>query len=526
MLSAVSEKKRVARGITMNWLAFGFSSGVAFFLSPFVVHRLGNITYGVWALVVSLISYMGLLDLGLRGAVVRYVSHHRAQGGHEEASRIASAALWLRFCISFLAILIGLFFARFTPQYFHIPGELQSAARLAIAVAACSFGVTLLGGVFGGILAAFHRFDLLSAVSITQTAARALGVVWILEKGHGIVALACWEFVVVLAANLSLVALAFRTYPQLRIVPKKPDEKTLKAIWGFSAYIFIIQVCVQVMYYTDNVVVGVCVSAAAITFYSIGGTLIEYIRQMIASLVTTFLPLASKLEAGGQRSELQNLLIKGTNAALAVSLPFEVVLLFRGPTFIGLWMGSQYATVSGHVLQILLLGHILSVTTHTSANIAYGIGKPKPIVLWRVGEAIVNFVLSILLARRIGITGVAWGTAIPSLFISLFFFPRFMSKLMGLPLGDYFRKGWAPAFLAAAPFAITCIVTDRYWHPTTLLHFIGQVAIIFPIYLIGVLLFFGRDVLEFLQSQEMLPGWLPRYLPASQLEKDKVKTAG
>ena len=43
LLGAVSENKRVARGITMNWLAFGFSSGMAFFLSPFVVHNLGNI---------------------------------------------------------------------------------------------------------------------------------------------------------------------------------------------------------------------------------------------------------------------------------------------------------------------------------------------------------------------------------------------------------------------------------------------------------------------------------------------------
>ncbi len=508
----------------MNWLAFGFSSGVAFFLSPFVVHRLGNITYGVWTLVVSLISYMGLLDLGLRGAVVRYVSRHRAQGEHEEANRIVSAALWLRLAISALAILIGLFFARYTPQYFHIPAGLQSAARVAIAVAAASFGITLLGGVFGGVLAAVHRFDLLSAVAISQTSFRALGVVWLLEKGHGIIALACWEFAVVLAANLTLVLLAFHSYRELRILPAKPDRKTLENIWGFSAYIFIIQICVQVMYYTDNVVVGMCVSAVAITFYSIGGTLIEYIRQMIASLVTTFLPLASRLEAGGQRGELQSLLIKGTNAALAVSLPIEMVLLFRGPTFIGLWMGSQYAIASGHVLQILLLGHILSVTTHTSANIAYGVGKPKPIVLWRVGEAIANLSLSVILARRIGITGVAWGTAVPSLFISLFFFPRFMSKLVGMPVGAYFRKGWGPAFLGATPFAIACIVADKYWIPTSLLHFLFQVAAIFPIYLLGVILLFGGDLLAFLRNQEVLPGWLSRRLPSPLLEKDKAET--
>jgi O-antigen/teichoic acid export membrane protein len=508
----------------MNLLAFGFSSGVAFFLSPFVVHHLGNITYGVWTLVVSLISYMGLLDLGLRGAVVRYVSRHRAQGEHEEANRIVSAALWLRLCISVFAILIGLFFARYMPQYFHIPAGLQSSARVAIAVAATSFGITLLGGVFGGVLAALHRFDLLSTVAISQNSFRALGVVWILERGHGIIALACWEFAVVLAANLILVLLAFRNYRELRILPAKPDQKTLKGIWGISAYIFIIQICVQVMYYTDNVVVGMCVSAAAITFYSIGGTLIEYIRQMIASLVTTFLPLASKLEAGGQRSELQSLLIKGTNAALVASLPIETVLLFRGPTFIGLWMGSQYAIVSGHILQILLLGHILSVTTHTSANIAYGVGQPKPIVLWRVGEAIANLSLSIILARRIGIAGVAWGTAVPSLFISLFFFPRFMSQLVGMPVGVYFRKGWVPAFLAATPFAIACIVADKFWIPTTLLHFLFQVAVVFPIYVLGVVLLFGGDLLTFLRNQELLPGWVSRRMSSPLVEKVKAET--
>jgi O-antigen/teichoic acid export membrane protein len=397
---------------------------------------------------------------------------------------------------------------------------------LAITVAATSFGVTLLGGVFGGILAALHRFDLLGAIAISQTTVRALGVVWLLREGHGIVALACWEFVVVLTANLVLVLLAFRNYPQLEIVLDKPAEEILNAIWGFSAYVFIIQVCVQVMYYTDNLVVGACVSAASVTFYSIGGTLIEYIRQLTSSLVTMFLPLASKLEAEGQRQKLQNLLIKGTNAALAAALPVEVALLFRGPTFIRLWMGSQYATESGRVLQILLLGHILSVTTHTSANIAYGMGRPKPMVLWRVGEAAANLVLSIILVGRMGISGVAWGTTVPSLFISLFFFPRFVSKMVGLRVSTYLRRSWLPPFLGVIPFALACFVTDRYWHATTLVHFFVQLIVILPIYILSIAFFFGRDLLEFLQSLGVLPARLSRLLRPSGSEKEEAGTAG
>jgi O-antigen/teichoic acid export membrane protein len=496
----------------MNWLAIGFSSGVAFFLSPFVVHHLGNVAYGVWTLVISLISYMGLLDLGLRGAVVRYVSRLNAQDDHQRVNQTVSAALWLRFWISLIAVLIGLILERYAPEYFHVPAELLGPARLAIAVAATSFGVTLLGGVFGGILAALHRFDLLGAVAISQTTVRALGVVWLLREGHGIIALACWEFIVILTVNLVFILLAFRNYPQLEIVLQKPAEEILNAIWGFSAYVFIIQVCVQVMYYTDNLVVGACVSAASVTFYSIGGTLIEYIRQLTSSLVTMFLPLASKLDAEGQRQKLQNLLIKGTNAALAAALPIQVALLFRGPTFIRLWMGSQYAAESGRVLQILLLGHILSVTTHTSANIAYGMGRPKPMVRWRVGEAAANLVLSILLVGRMGISGVAWGTTVPSLFISLFFFPRFVSKLVGLQVSTYLRKSWLPPLLGVIPFALACFVTDRYWHATTLVHFFAQIFVILPIYILSVILLFGRDLLEFVQGLGVLPAKLSRLL--------------
>jgi O-antigen/teichoic acid export membrane protein len=515
----MSENNRFARSVAMNWLALGFSTCVAFFLSPFVVHHLGNVAYGIWTLVISLISYMGLLDFGLRGAVVRYVSRFKAQDDHRSANRTVSAALWLRFWVSLVAILIGLFLAHYTPEYFHIPAELQRPARLAITVAATSFGVTLLGGVFGGILVALHRFDLLGSIAISQTTVRALGVIWLLREGHGIVALACWEFVVVLAANLVQVLLAFRNYPQLEIVLAKPAEEILSAIWGFSAYVFFIQICVQVMYYTDNLVVGACVSAASVTFYAIGGTLVEYIRQFTSSLVTTFMPLASKFEAEGQREKLQNLLIKGTNAALAVALPVQVALLFRGSTFIRLWMGSQYATESGRVLQILLLGQILSVTTHTGANIAYGMGRPKPMVLWRVGEAAANLVLSIILARRIGISGVAWGTAVPSLFISLFFFPQFASHLVGLRVGTYLRKSWVPPFLGVIPFALACFVTDRYWHAATLVHYLIQLAAIFPIYILGIAFFFGRDLLEFLQSLNVLPPRLSRLLRPSGPEK-------
>ena len=71
-------KKRFAINVGMNWVAMATGMVVPFFLSPFIVRHLGPIGYGVWILAVSTVSYLNLLDMGLRSSIVRYVSKNSA----------------------------------------------------------------------------------------------------------------------------------------------------------------------------------------------------------------------------------------------------------------------------------------------------------------------------------------------------------------------------------------------------------------------------------------------------------------
>ena len=59
--------RRIVQNIFSNWFALAITTLVGFFLSPYVVHHLGNLTYGVWVLTLSFTAYMNLLDLGLGG---------------------------------------------------------------------------------------------------------------------------------------------------------------------------------------------------------------------------------------------------------------------------------------------------------------------------------------------------------------------------------------------------------------------------------------------------------------------------
>ena len=71
-MTARSVSPRPYANVLSNWTAFAFAAVTSFFLAPFIVHRLGDSAYGVWALIGSLVGYMGLLDLGVRSAVMPY----------------------------------------------------------------------------------------------------------------------------------------------------------------------------------------------------------------------------------------------------------------------------------------------------------------------------------------------------------------------------------------------------------------------------------------------------------------------
>ncbi len=477
----MSRTKRIAQNVLSNWLALAITTVVGFFLSPFVVHHLGNLTYGVWVIIMSLVSYMNLLDLGLRGAVTRFVSKGTAQDDHQEANRAVSGALWIRLWISLAIIVVGLLASAGFNHVFKIPVDLQQTARFAVLITAVTVAMNLWCGVFGGVLVALHRYDLTSGVSILQTCARAAGIIFLLRSGHGILSLAIWDLCTALIANSVTGILCFRIYPQLKIVFGRPDRSTFNKLWNYSFYAFLINVAVQVTYYTDNVVVGAFLSPAAVTLYAIGGLLIGYTRQIVSSMTMTFTPLASTFEAEGSMENLRRLLIHGTRAALLVSLPIEAGLFFRGHSFIRLWMGEQYAQPSGTVMQILLLSVVFSSANVTSGGIVYGMEKHKRIALWAIVEGAANFILSIILVRRIGIYGVAWGSAIPSVVIELLLWPAYICRLVQIPVRTYLWQAWIRTSLAVMPFALACAMAERFWPARNLAIFFLQIAALLPL---------------------------------------------
>jgi O-antigen/teichoic acid export membrane protein len=468
------------RNVLANWGGFVCSAIISFFLSPFVVHHLGNSAYGIWILVSSLTGYLGLLNLGVRAAVTRYVAQYYAESKDQEASAVTSSALAIFLIAGIIAVLTSGIIALLIVPLFHVPVGFQFAARIVLILAGLNVGTALVSGVFGGVLAALHRFDLLNFVDVGNAVLSALTIVLVLSAGKGLIALALVNLLYAIAVGVANALAVKRIYPGLSIRFSKCDIDHLKLIFSFSIYSFLLQLSFNFIFYSDSIVIGAVLSVSMITFFAIAGNLINYSRMLISGISTTMTPRAGALEATGRTHEVQQLLLKATRLATLVILPIALTFLLRGTSFIRLWMGPEYAQQSGHVLWILSLYLIFYAGDQVSTSIMLGISKHRGVVLMVCIVGILNLGLSILLARRMGIAGVAWGTTLPSLAASLFFWPWYLRRYLNLRILDFVVSAWVRPFSAVIPFGLLTYWIERTHPAGNLFTFFLQVGLILP----------------------------------------------
>src|SRR5229473_3123169 len=104
--SAMDFKVRALKNVASSWTGLAVNVAVGFFLSPFILHRLGDDAFGLWVLIFSLTGYYGLFDFGIRSSLIRYVSKFQATGDKDQLASIINTSLFSYSCLGFFLLLI------------------------------------------------------------------------------------------------------------------------------------------------------------------------------------------------------------------------------------------------------------------------------------------------------------------------------------------------------------------------------------------------------------------------------------
>ncbi len=441
------------RNIFSNWMGLVVTGVISFLLTPVLIHGLGDFYYGMWVLVMSVLDYYGLLDLGIRTTLHRFVGRLKGRNEREALDETIGTALAITCAIGLLVVVLTLPVMFLLPKFFIVQDSARSLLRWLAVLLGLSIAILFPARVLGAYLCGLQRFDLYNFGVISTAIARGVLVVAVLHFGFGVVAVA---LVTLGIAFLSLVLnwrLVRFADPAASLDPRRTNWPRIRELASFSFFAFLNTMGDYLRFYTDSAVIGRMLSIALVTPFSVAGRLTSYLKDVVLGLCGPQMPRMSELEGQAKQAELRQLFLRGTKATAVFSLFLGSLLVINGKGLLRLWLGEQYVGVFP-LLMVLTVGYVAALAQWPSRNLVYAKGRHRPLGWWTLGEGAANLVLSIYWARKYGLMGVALGTMVPMLATAIFIQPWYVLRLVGISLQEYMREALLRPLAATGLFIL------------------------------------------------------------------------
>lgn len=425
------------RNVGSTWVVTLATIAMTYLLTPFVFHRLGPEGYGIWTLITSLTGYVSLLALGVPMACVRYLAQHVAEHDDRKVNEAIGSCAGLYLMMGGVAVLVGAVLTGLLVMIYDIPADHQHDAVVACGLMVFVVSSAFIGLLPEGIMFAHHDFVLRNLVRIGGVLLRLSLTIGLLTLHASLVALAvvqllCFAF----DFSVSLL-LIHRRYAAVRISLRDFDWRTVRRILSFSLYVLLLNAGARLCFETDALVIGAFIGVPSIPYYVVANSLIVYLMDFVIAIAAVIMPMTTRLRTEGDWQQLREIFLKWSKVALSLSVMVGLFLIVLGPKFVGWWIDPSFEQQSGQVLQILMLSSLLFLPVRgVAVPMLLGFGSPRTPTLVFLGTGVLNLVLSIVLARPLGLTGVALGTAIPNVVFAVVIL-IIACRALGISLGRY-----------------------------------------------------------------------------------------
>jgi O-antigen/teichoic acid export membrane protein len=178
---------KIMRSVVFGGLRYVFIAPIPFFMTPLILHKIGAVGYGTWAVFVAINGLTSLADLGLVGTLSKFVAEYHAQQNFTALSRLLSSGLAL---FLLLDLLISAALWALSPllaeRLFRgstMPGaELVGLLRCFLIVVAAN----ILTQLFASVTTGLQRLDLTNVMSAANLLLNALFGAFLLLRGWGL----------------------------------------------------------------------------------------------------------------------------------------------------------------------------------------------------------------------------------------------------------------------------------------------------------------------------------------------------
>jgi len=287
---------------------------------------------------------------------------------------------------------------------FNVPEAARGEASFALKIAAITFVLNFLNGIFNTPQLTRLRMDLNTFVN---AGFRILGLIAMPFAVYlwGMVGAV---FVLMIASSLTLIGhlqISGRLDPHL--FELTIDRPAIRRMLKFGAALVGASIAVVFLVNIEKGILAASVSAAALAHYSVAFTLANMMTLFSTAMIQSLVPAFSQLQSPEKRAQLNALYSRGIRVSFIWLIPSLTFLAIVAKTFFDFWAGAEFAEYSTGPFYILLIGLMFNVTAYLPSTALMAAGRTDIFAKLYWIELALYIVVVWLLASGFGAVGAA-----------------------------------------------------------------------------------------------------------------------
>lgn len=454
-------RSRIRRNGVSNLVRLVATVPIFLVLTPYMVRNLGEEAYGAWALVSATVAATALGDLGIGGALIRYVAFDDSRADGQLNTLVNTAAVIYLGIAAAMMLLGWLLHPWLLSGFFRVPAELFPELRVLFLGSLAAVLVNFVGSAYYSVLLGVQRYTTSNVIGILGTVVYAGAVFAVLGAGGGVAGLAVapWAQTVVTAAGH---VVALRRYaPGLRVQPSAFRAGKARELVGFSTRAFVGQISEYADQQMDKLILGYAVGSVEVGVYHVAADVARRLRAVPIALLNPVLPAASELAGREEHGRLAQTLRSAIRHAWAVGVLICAGTLVFADRFMEVWLGSGYSAsnvaAGAQVLRILAVALFLNVLTAPYTYVMLAVGEPHVLARSALLHLTLNVGLSLAWVGRWGMQGVAFATLVATV-AGLAYLVLVCNRRLGERSAEHVRLAVGPVLAAVAAAVVDALV--------------------------------------------------------------------
>lgn len=485
-------------------LSNGIAIVINLFAQAFFIRIMGSEYLGLNSLFSNILTMLGIAELGIGSAIIFNLYKPISENDIEKIKSLMRFYKNSYHIIGFIVFIIGIVLIPFIPfliKKINLPININIIYLLFLSDTVFSYFLSykrsyIYANQKNYIINIIHIIYLILLNSLQV-------IILLITKNYYLYLIT--KIIMRVVENVLITIIANKMYPfLLNNDAKKLDRKTRKDIFKKVKALFLHKVGGFVVFGTDNMIISKYLGLAQVGLYSNYNLIISSVSNIIGQIVSATTASVGNMLVTEIKSKQYDVFKKIRFANFWISCFSSACLLVIMDSFIKIWIGDKYLLeITGLIVLVINFYLNSTRTTYNAFKDAAGIyyeDRFVPII-----ESILNIVISILLVKKFGLSGIFLGTIFSGMILWLYSYPIFVyKKIFERKYINYYIETFGYFIICVFVVTITFIISRSIVVNSLLLALIINIIICVFVPNLILLIILGRTD-EFKYYKQLLP---------------------